>query len=176
MFGTRTAQLTGRDALVAAAHVGGRLPTPEEIDEALPIAFMTTPVLLPTRAMRAEMPRLPGELSRHWEVRLRARMASLEWLIEHDRIAFEQLAAAGWAGETIALNFGKHIVSQPHANLMQIKGWRQNGAWIQRGLRPQHGADHCDYATKTMVVWDEPAPEIAPVESTGRQICPKGWL
>jgi hypothetical protein len=152
------AQLTGDDAVLAAERLGGRLPTRAEVLErfALPDGVVIEPVILPNQAQRKADPRLVGETPRAWEIRIRKAMASRLWAEIHSREVIRRVteACAKIGGGAIVSNPGKHWIGPG-----SICGWLWKGRLIQSGLRPVHpGGKHCDYATTTIVIWDEPAP------------------
>jgi hypothetical protein len=148
-------QWSARDALEVARALGGALPTFDDVTALDRIGFRIDPVTLPDAKLRRDDPRLEGETSKAYEIRIRRNMASLEWLRWHDALCWRALA--GWDRTKPVANFGKLWIGPTPKGAGKIRGWRdRNGTWIQQGLRPQHNDAHLDYATKVVVVRERP--------------------
>ena len=126
------ARLTYRDALAAAARLGGRLPTRDEViacvREARASGLVLTPVTLSFGPEMVERP--------HAE--------------EHDRRVKEQLQ--GWDGWAPVCGVGKHWVAGAAPGRSRICGWWNGTRLIQSGVADVHLDSHHDYATTTLVV------------------------
>lgn len=142
-----SAQQSANDAAMTLRRMGARFPTDREFEAYRKASYVLRPVILPTTAQRAALPRLPGETARSYEVRIRRDMASLAWLDVHDLAVWDQLRE--WDLTRPVFNYGKLWIG-----IGKIRGWWQDPGYIQVGLRPQHNGLHFDYATKFHAFWD----------------------
>lgn len=128
------ARLTYADAKAAAARLGGRLPTRDEVLELVSVGHIIQPVTLsygPEMVTRA-----------HAE--------------QHDAIMWQRLSK--WDKARPVMNAGKHWIEGASGENVRICGWWDGKKLIQSGIakdNPHHiGAarTHHDYGTTTLVM------------------------
>lgn len=148
----------------AAARLGVRLPTPNEIDEIRDAAIankcLLSPICLPDVSMchAAGIP-----LGSAAEDTFRNNnMASEAWVRAHDRQVADQLIKLGWPPGTPCFNLGKHYAAGAPKGRAWLKGWWLAGSkkYIQHGPSfssdpgPHSDTGSRDYGTTTIVVSD----------------------
>ena len=128
------ARLTYADAKAAAASLGGRLPTRDEVLELVSVGHVIQPVTLsygPEMVTRA-----------HAE--------------KHDALMWQRLSK--WDKKRPVMNAGKHWIDGASGENVRICGWWDGKKMIQSGIatdNPHHvGAarSHVDYGTTTLVM------------------------
>lgn len=156
------ARLSWADGRSAAALLGGRLPTPHELDEGLAAGVLLHPVTLPSLNM------VPHGVDPQ-TLRV-SQMMGREWCATHDNRVRRQLADLGWDGQQHVASVGKHWVEgSDHAGHFPPSGWAALYGWY-RSRRPgdlwqplndgrpkplrHDAATYTDYGTLTHVVWD----------------------
>jgi hypothetical protein len=172
-----------KEALVAAANLGGRLPTSVEIDLILADAKKPGGILLPCFTQPDDkMLSDAGIQSPNWgnaaavasyqaqvQRLLNNMMDSVEWCTLHDQKVSGKLTVLGFDGTRPAMNCGKWyckgltkpLNDGPPAGRAWLKGWFSGSAYIQAGPSyPQAPGPHDsegsrDYATLTMIVKDQ---------------------
>jgi hypothetical protein len=161
------AHVTYATALLAAAAVGGRLPTAAEEEILAKQAFWIKPnIVRETPEERAQ--RIAEGLDDRYSLRL---MGTQAWAERGDKIAVDQLVS--WDGDRPVLNWGKAWVAEdlaghaPGPAQAFNEGWDDdpNPArthWIQT-VGGVHNRLHVDYSQVLWVVWDEDLESDPPV-------------
>jgi hypothetical protein len=148
------ARLTYRDAQSAAARLGGRLPTREEIVSLISAGHIITPTTLSWGPEMVERG--------HAE--------------DHDASMAAKLDATRWDGVKPVMGAGKWWTAGATGENVRICGWWDGRQLIQSGValdNPKHlGAaqSHVDYGTLCMVAFDV---EPASAEPHGHELVPR---
>lgn len=133
------ARMTYNGAKKAAEALGGRLPTRAEVaGDMVSQGHIIKPCLLPYDSS----------------------MVTREAAELHDETVRARLKATNWDSKKPVMNAGKYWVDGAAPGNVRICGWWDGSKLIQQGTTDieahKGGADsHHDYATTTMVVWDE---------------------
>lgn len=146
------AHLTYAGALDAAAALGARLPSVDDIMRLHAVGHELRPVTLPSIAMlhEAGIPMSAIDAYRN------ANMCGIDWCRIHDDAARAQLAS--WDGRKPLANAGKHWVCGAPPGRAYLMGWWMGGRWIQPppapGSQGPHDRGHTDYSMCTILVRD----------------------
>lgn len=148
------ARLDYRDALIFAESVGATLPTKAQMIELLKVGYLLRPVILPSAAQRARVPRCKGETELAYETRLRLPMSSVGWCRVHDEAVAQRLTGI-WDGRAPLVNAGKQWIAGAPKGRAYLMGWYSGDSWIQSGAVSgpgPHDDRHVDYSMCTMLV------------------------
>ena len=137
------ARLTYRDAMAAAARLGGGLPTAAQMDRLHLASIVLRPYPLPAGPQ----------------------MTSLEWSQKHDAAVWAALST--WDRDAPVAGAGKHWIAGAPAGRAHLMGWwaadvrrfgsaRSGPGWVQQPSQPgspgPHLDSHHDYGTTTLLV------------------------
>ncbi len=137
--------------LEVADREGAALISRDEVLRLVSFGLLLKPVTLPTAEMVREMaPRSSFATEESYQAHIRKDMATETWARIHDVAVWKQLG--GWDKRQPVMNAGKFWCAGAAPGRARICGWWSGGKLIQQGLRDNHGASHCDYATTLMLV------------------------